>query len=352
MPNEQLTCDWCGNNILDGQEQGVNDNTCCSTCVENAETCDCCGELYAPNSDGSWGGMCPPCAENHFVCDSCEETYSNSDYGADGLCEACYNEHEGAGRLIKEYHDGAKCGVRFLPNHNNTLYFGVELETDYYNDKNAAAEDLTAICQRDTLFWLEQDASLAKGIEIITQPCTLAYHRDIFPWENIIKIVEKHGGRSHDTTTCGLHIHFSRAFFRKHPELYQLRLIYLFEKFWNELVIFSRRDASQLEQNAKKYGRPLFNCRAKRKMRELQQDFHRYQAVNIRKRETIEIRIFRGTLILNTILASLELVDFLVRLSASTSTKKLQELTWKELKEKISSKQYSYLNQYLAERRL
>lgn len=347
------TCEICGDTIEEGASR-------CAVCAQLTASCNCCDDFYDPDSHGSWGGMCPDCAAEHFECEGCGEVYHNDDYGGDGLCMDCSPRHDNP--LVKPYHTGASCNIVFhsnslnipssLPDNKKPLYFGVELETDYYKDRDGAAEDLAAICQNDSLFWLENDSSLEDGIEIISQPCTLDYHLTMFPWWDIQKIVGKHGGKSHETTTCGLHIHFNRSFFGRLQYLPQVKLIYLFEKFWDELVVFSRRDPHSLEHNAKKYGRPLFDCAARKKVRELHLDFYRYQAVNIRPSATIEIRIFRGTLEVPTILASIELTDFLVRLVATTSTRKLQALTWAKAKEAMSNKGYQYLPAYLIRRDL
>ena len=67
-------------------------------------------------------------------------------------------------------------------------------------------------------------------------------------------------------------------------------------------------------------------------------DYNRYVAVNLLNSNTIEFRLFRGTLKLNTILATLQLVD-----------SGLQALSWSEF---VSGIEYPELIQYLKERRL
>ena len=170
------------------------------------------------------------------------------------------------------------------------------------------------------------------------------------PWKEITDIVKQHDGKSHDTDTCGMHVHFNRTFFpRAHQNLYTLRLVYLFEKFYDEICVFSRRKDNR---NARKYERPLFDRTARRKIRELRTDFWRYQAVNLRNNRTIEIRTFRGTLKVDTILATLEFVNFLVKYCKKTSTKKLQILTWSDLTSDIIKQNYKYLPDYLRARGL
>lgn len=350
--DEVRACLNCGREVSKEEElQDYHGDSLCLKCYKSRfDICQCCGDEYdrdyEDRYDGAWGNMCIGCAEEHFICDECGDTYNMDEYAEDGYCNGCYRDsHDG----IKEYHEGADCDTVFHPNSHESLYFGIELETEDYPCREEAALKLNSISKGEKLFWLEQDGSLNDGIEIISQPCTLDYHRDKFPWKQIMDIVKKHWGKAHNTDHAALHIHFSKDFLNgKHSELYQLRLIYLFEKFRDELIILGRTSDYLMRRSAKKYDRSLQNTSAKRKIRELRNLCDRLYAVNLlTNKETIEIRIFRSTLTVNTLLASIELVDFLVRLAKKTSNKKLQRLTWVELVELIDKKRYLYLPQYI-----
>lgn len=343
-------CSFCNSlsSVLDDELIEYNGESYCPTCVENKlARCQECDEYFSRGDPDARWGYCPSCAKHYFCCENCDEVLHEDNYGADGLCQTCFEggRHDGA---LREYHDTPD--FVFHPNERHSLYFGVELETDEYRDRDEAILALSALSEDEQLFYLSEDNSLSNGIEIISQPCTLGFHRDSFPWAKIVEIVTNHGGRSHDTETCGLHIHFSRDFFdHKHSDLYQVRLIYLFEKFWAELVKFSRRAGEQWLHYACRYGYPMFDKPAKLKVHELKHNFYRNQAVNITNRKTVEIRLFRGSLNVETILATIELVDFLVRLVRNTATKKLQVLAWTELVTLVDHEQYRYLPNYLKE---
>jgi len=89
-------------------------------------------------------------------------------------------------------------------------FFGVELEADHGNEKDAAARDVTF----GDLSYVKHDGSLTDdGIEIVTHPCSLRYHLEQFPWDEILSSLADYGFRSHDTSTCGLHVHVSRSAF-------------------------------------------------------------------------------------------------------------------------------------------
>lgn len=343
-------CDKCQNAYLIEEMVENNGFFYCEGCASRVlTTCNVCGEMYNFTSEG-WGGMCEGCSDEHFICDVCDEVYSDEDYAGEGMCRSCYEESEEQhSSYVRYYHHSPR--LVFHPP-TEKLYFGVELETDGYANYQKVASELYELSQDETIFYMEEDSSLKQGIEIISQPCSLYYHKFYFPWEKIVDIVKKHGGKSHDTTTCGLHIHFSRRVFEgRKDKLYQIRLVYFFEKFWKELVVFSRREGVW-EHNAKKYGVPIYDKPASRKLQDLKDYYSRYQAVNLVNRDTIEIRIFRGSLLVPTILASLELVDFLIKLVKASSNRELQSITWAEVTKRVEKLRYPYLHAYLSEKGL
>ncbi len=383
MNEDEIVCYFCGHAIQKGSECKLGEETFCSTCVEgyclctscsvllehaNAfhyrddgycddcfherfSYCVCCTEAYDNNDSNCWGGLCPGCSDEHFVCTNCEETYHTRNYGGNGLCDECYNSLHTVG--LHSYHAGADCGTHYHPTDKENLYFGIELETDIYDDRDSAISSLLALSNSEQLFWMEEDCSLSHGIEIISQPCTLDYHRDYFPWTEIAKTVLENGGKSHDTLTCGLHIHFSRRFFddAKNQTTCVVKLVYIFERFYKQLSLLSRRGGSSgLLHNARTYDVPMFDKPSREKLDDLSHKYSRYQAVNLQNRNTIEIRIFQGTLKVSSILAAIELVDFLVRLAKITPIKQLQVLTWIDLVNRIDHKRYQYLPQYIVER--
>ena len=75
----------------------------------------------------------------------------------------------------------------------------------------------------------------------------------------------------------------------------------------------------------------------------------RYAAVNLMNYATIEFRMFRGTLKLNTFLATLELVNAIIDTAIYYSEEGLHKLSWSEF---VSNIKEPELIQYLKERRL
>ena len=75
----------------------------------------------------------------------------------------------------------------------------------------------------------------------------------------------------------------------------------------------------------------------------------RYTAVNLTNSETVELRLFRGTLKLNTLIATLQFVNHLCEVAISLSDQELQDMSWFDFLDMISEPE---LIQYLKERRL
>lgn len=78
----------------------------------------------------------------------------------------------------------------------------------------------------------------------------------------------------------------------------------------------------------------------------------RYTCVNLQNSDTVEFRIFRGTLKTNTILATLELVERICDVAINLSDEELRNLTWTTFVSGITEDRSPELVRYLKERRL
>ena len=78
-------------------------------------------------------------------------------------------------------------------------------------------------------------------------------------------------------------------------------------------------------------------------------EFERYKCVNLTNSHTIEFRMFRGTLKLNTMIATLQMVDRICDVALFLSDQEVQDLTWSDF---VASCTQPELVQYLKERRL
>ena len=231
---------------------------------------------------------------------------------------------------------------------------GVELEVDDGGKDSGNARKIRAVFNQNSEYgYIKSDGSLDDGQELVTHPCTLKAHLQEVPWEETLEKIRSLGYFSHQASTCGLHVHVNRSFFGNTSAQQDERIghvLYLFERFWQELLRFSRRTQRQVEQWAARYG---YKDTSREILEHAKKSYQgRYTCVNLTNANTIEFRIFRGTLKYNTLIATLQFVEKLCSAAISLSQEELQALSWSDLMLGIREQQYPELVRYLKERRL
>ncbi len=358
MENNQnenvMYCSHCGASIDESEEfETINGQVVCTDCVERyTTTCDRCGETIW--SDDSYGdeytNLCSSCYHNHYVRCCCCDTLLHEDdvFNLDGYdyCSDCYHYEVDKNRSIHEY--GYKPEPIFYG--ESKRYFGVELEIDAGGKDSDNADELLAIANKDEeKIYIKGDGSLDDGMELVTHPMSLEYHKQ-FCWEEIMKKAISMGYRSHQTSTCGLHIHVNRSSFGEttdEQELVISHILFFVEKHWAELLKFSRRSEYSINRWAARYGYERTGRDILEKAKK--GNLGRYAAVNVMNYGTVEFRLFRGTLKYNTLIAALELVDAICDVALNMAEDEIANQSWSEFVSQISEPE---LIAYLKERRL
>ena len=175
-------------------------------------------------------------------------------------------------------------------------------------------------------------------------------------WKEIMDICIENGFRSHDTTTAGLHVHLSREFLgstETEQDLNIAKLIILFDRWWDKYIVpFSRRDIETMQRWSSKPSLECFNTDTENEIVDKVKCYKsggRYKAINLQNDNTIEFRLFRGTLKLNTFMASLQ---FVVGITKFVKTVKLNDIFTVKWSDVFCCTEYEELNQYLKERNL
>ena len=97
-------------------------------------------------------------------------------------------------------------------------YFGVELEIDEGGKNGDNADTLLGIGNRVAEhIYIKSDGSLSDGMEIVTHPMSLRYHKDKMPWAEIMRSAIRMDYRSHKTSTCGLTCPRQQNSLRQYP---------------------------------------------------------------------------------------------------------------------------------------
>ena len=335
----------------------------CSECVENNtyyRQCDYCGlwvdedELTYVENDDMY--VCDDYRDydgDFRYCEECGQLYNtdniDGDVWTDDDCWYCseecaenagyhYSENRDCWTRDNDAYEGWIHGYHHYNFHKivldddrrkQDLMIGMELEIDgknYTNFDYDFFEDLYNLYKNedgeDTTVWAN-DGSLDGGFEIITMPMD---EKSFFSmdWGKANDYLVENGWRSHDTSSCGLHFHFSSGYLGYTDEQKMdsaKKICYFFDRYWNDLKKFSRRS---------NYG----YCRAYNiaiskdtSFNDLV-DFGRYQAVNLTNmfgdfKDTIEIRICRGSLNTETQMAS---ADFLLHI-----VRNAKRVPWKDI---------------------
>lgn len=318
-------CECCGCEIENGWTYDVrvgehNHVTVCQDCIDNFEVCERCGEHVDPN-DIVGGYMCG------YMCSWCFDEFSNNWVKRTNPIEE-YHAHHALDPIFHEMESQrtAKSG--------DLLYMGVELEVDgKFDSRGNRSETALAMASRlpDNFIYFEEDGSLSNGFECITQPATLEYHQSLIDeYQKAFATVRRAGFRSHNTRSCGFHVHVNTNYFpADNRELYIARLCYIVEKFWDELVVFSRRNIQNMKTWAQKFNEGYEEVAKQWKTDKYR--LSRTSAVNLLNDNTIEFRMFRGTLKTNTFIATLQLVEAICSTALNRTVEEIQCMSFEDL---------------------
>lgn len=347
------SCENCGDYISTDDGTAIHDDRgnsqiFCDSCRDRIATqCDDCGDWFniGIHTDNRGVSYCDQCSESYCLCDECGD-WVHCDYlcsNDDGnYCENCYSEQDNS-QYVHNYNYKPTANFHGTGN----LFFGLEIETDANSYGDIDTDILESLAEHDNKFYLKEDGSLNYGFELVTHPYTLeslTENREFY--EGIMKSITDAGYRSHDVNTTGLHIHASRAGFgdtTREQEDTIIKCIYLFEKYFNQFLIFSRRTENQLARWAMRYFDDCTNITYKH-CSDCKNNFNgKYHAINLEPRDTIEFRFFKGTLKFSTVLASVQLVSNLIHICKDFTIEGVENVKFQDIVEYVK---YAELLEY------
>ncbi len=309
--------------------------------------------------------LCEECYNEHtFICSFCGQTHWVKNAFDDGniiLCENChlnkkdkmklhYNVYSNA--LASEYiHD-----YSYKPKpifYGKGIFYGVELEIDGEGDENETARQLLKIAnEKAKHLYCKSDSSLKCGFELVTHPMTLQYHMKEMNWKEILQKCIDMGYSSYDTDTCGLHIHVGRRELGKNLEQQEKvieEILFFLESHWNNLLQFSRRTETQINRWAARYD---YKENLSKILEYAKNIDKRYMCLNLQNEESIEFRIFRGSLNYQHVIAAIQLVDTICNAAISMSNEMFKIMTWSCFLKGIDFSCKKELYDYLKEKEL
>jgi hypothetical protein len=182
------------------------------------------------------------------------------------------------------------------------LFLGIELETGCNKFSVRACPPLPELPE----IWYNEDSSINAECEceIISHPCTLEYHKTAIDWQDICGKFKKLGFKSWNLNTCGIHIHTNKDYLTANES--QALSVFFYHNI-DKVVKIARRSSTHFSQ--------IPPGKAEEALRGDWTSRERYEAINWGNRNTIEFRVFRGTLIWQKIYAYLEFIDALMQFS-------------------------------------
>lgn len=359
---EERTCGLCGAPHPGEDLHPFDDMELCNCCLEERTLiCRHCGERIweEDNAGSSEVPLCQRCYDNNYTnCCRCgmllheSQAYyaENDDYDESPYCSDCFHTLSDDSPIHDYYYKPRPVFYGEGPR-----FFGVELEIDGAGELKRNARSLLEVGnQSGEYLYIKHDGSLDDGLELVTHPASLEYQLHHIPWAELCGQAVSLGYLSHRANTCGLHVHVSRNAFGTEnweQDLAIARVLYFFEKHWEELLKFSRRTPRQLERWAARYG---YKEQPMEILDYAKKGYHggRYTCVNLQNPDTVEFRMFRGTLKVNTIFATLEMLNCICDAAIFLSDDEMKSLAWTTFVSGIQSERYPELVQYLKERRL
>ena len=345
-------CDECLNYYpVDNMIMPEDGNCYCEDCADSVLIkCDYCGKYEYKdeitkvlNKNGYYDNLCRDCVESYAVqCNDCGEYIYERDaheYDYNYYCDDCIKNY-----TIHEYHDshnqikfiiseerqklaneaiknGLYCAsqkslLNKLGFFNNDGFIGFELEVDDGRDRLECARDLNDAInggEYGKVIFTESDCSLNEGFEIITQPHDYESIQKL-DIEKICQIAKDYNFKSHNTDTCGLHVHLSREIFgnEKNANTNIARFCSFFAFFWRDIEKFARRShnhyCDKIAVDSREYysGSDRVKSYKVAKTASKECESNRYYAVNCTNYNTVEVRIARGSLNDKTIRATID----------------------------------------------
>jgi hypothetical protein len=192
------------------------------------------------------------------------------------------------------------------------------------------------------LAYLKSDGSLECGFEIVSHPLSHSYFMNDASrlWDTIDKLKSGYGMMAWGTKTCGLHVHISRAGFNNGSHQHRfLQLVYNNKDFYEVLAGRSSSHWAKFDDNVD----PTTGQKSlKHKFERGGSD--RYAAVNTNNRQTLEMRIFRGSLNPRFIKSAIDLAHASVEFTRVMSVKEVRDdgLSCLNFRQYIESKSELY----------
>lgn len=287
--NSLVLCEGCQTRVERRVYHSINgdEESClCRGCLARSghRECSDCGDrfdsyhIYRYSHMGRW--LCRECSENednYQTCETCDILNVRSEL-EDGVCEGCRDR----GQTICSY----SARVNTSPLGKGPVWAGIELEVEC--SKADPTEEAGKVYDlMGDFILIKEDGSLNHGFEIVTRPASLEVHKQ--KWSSFF---DKRPSClvSWNTSTCGMHVHLTR-YDNDHKRVMSEMTVAKVVMFVN-----APRNLPLVTAIAGRNSARWSRIYDKETLPKALRVNDRYEAVNLTNTQTIEFRIFRGTL--------------------------------------------------------
>lgn len=275
-------------------------------------------------------------------------TFNNSEWNRGFINNIILNKTK---TYIHQFNYIPKYIKHFMPgeSEDTTLLLGAEIEVggnnniSSDNDKNSTVKKCIQIMNgsdsdEENLIYSTHDSTVQ--IEFDTMPCSLEFHKNKMNYHEMFEYIDKEGYKGHDCETAGLHIHANRNYLGKSrisQELVISKILYILEKFNDEICVIARRDNDYSEFAGEKQNEDsIVELYGKYK------DKGKRAALNLQHKDTIEFRMFKSTLKYETFILTLEFVKDIIDYAKSVDIEEIELAKWSDLMNCFSSELRKY----------
>ena len=275
-------------------------------------------------------------------------TFNNSEWDRGFINNIILNKTK---TYIHKFNYIPKYIKHFMPgeSEDTTLLLGAEIEVggnnniSSDNDKNSTVKKCIQIMNgsdsdEENLIYSTHDSTVQ--IEFDTMPCSLEFHKNKMNYREMFEYLDKEGYKGHDCETAGLHIHANRNYLGKSrisQELVISKILYILEKFNDEICVIARRDNDYSEFAGEKQNEDsIVELYGKYK------DKGKCAALNLQHKDTIEFRMFKSTLKYETFILTLEFVKDIIDYAKSVDIEEIELAKWSDLMNCFSSELRKY----------
>jgi len=215
-----------------------------------------------------------------------------------------YSVHQ-VGRSFSFFNDASRGRIldenERLLDRSRLAYFGIELEVEAREGDRLELAEMMSTAFDSSVLYLKEDGSLSRGFEIVTHPRSLDSWQQFAPsFGAALSRLGAAGARAWSESSCGLHVHVSRVAFSGPSHVSRFALLYARNE--TGFVNVARRSSGYASFSSLRGGAGVVTKCARSEYAS------HSDAVNLGWPQTVEVRIWRPSLAVGRVLASVEFV--------------------------------------------